>query len=64
VVLARTNRPTSSSALLLPGRFDRHITVNAPDRKGSAAILRCAHPQGAACRRRGSSRQSRPRRRA
>ncbi|EUA35165.1 ATPase associated with various cellular activities family protein [Mycobacterium xenopi 3993] len=41
VVLAATNRPdVLDPALLRPGRFDRTITVNAPDRKGRAAILR------------------------
>src|SRR3981189_1044271 len=41
VVLAATNRPdVLDPALLRPGRFDRTITVNPPDRKGRAAILR------------------------
>jgi cell division protease FtsH len=40
VVLAATNRPdVLDPALLRPGRFDRTITVNAPDRKGRADIL-------------------------
>jgi cell division protease FtsH len=41
VVLAATNRPdVLDPALLRPGRFDRTITVNPPDHKGRAAILR------------------------
>ena len=41
VVLAATNRPdVLDPALLRPGRFDRTITVNAPDRKGRVEILR------------------------
>ncbi len=41
VVLAATNRPdVLDSALLRPGRFDRHVTLEAPDRAGRAAILR------------------------
>jgi cell division protease FtsH len=41
VVLAATNRPdTLDAALLRPGRFDRQITVPAPDRRGRAKILR------------------------
>ena len=41
VVLAATNRPdVLDPALLRPGRFDRTITVNPPDRKGRADILR------------------------
>jgi cell division protease FtsH len=41
VVLAATNRvDVLDPALLRPGRFDRKITVNAPDKKGRAAILR------------------------
>lgn len=41
VVLAATNRPDIlDPALLRPGRFDRTITVNPPDRKGRADILR------------------------
>ena len=40
VVLAATNRPdVLDSALLRPGRFDRRVTVQAPDRAGRAAIL-------------------------
>jgi cell division protease FtsH len=41
VVLAATNRPdVLDPALLRPGRFDRTITVHAPDQKGRADILR------------------------
>ena len=41
VVLAATNRPdVLDSALLRPGRFDRHVTLEVPDRAGRAAILR------------------------
>jgi cell division protease FtsH len=40
VVLAATNRPdVLDPALLRPGRFDRTITVHAPDQKGRKAIL-------------------------
>lgn len=41
VVLAATNRPDIlDPALLRPGRFDRSIVVNPPDRTGRADILR------------------------
>jgi len=40
VVLAATNRPDElDPALLRPGRFDRHVTLNLPDRKARRAIL-------------------------
>ncbi|MDO9355124.1 MAG: ATP-dependent zinc metalloprotease FtsH [Solirubrobacteraceae bacterium] len=40
VVLAATNRPdVLDPALLRPGRFDRQITVDAPDKGGRAQIL-------------------------
>jgi cell division protease FtsH len=40
VVLAATNRPdTLDGALTRPGRFDRQVTVGAPDRGGREAIL-------------------------
>jgi len=40
VVMAATNRPEIlDAALLRPGRFDRRITVNVPDRAGRLAIL-------------------------
>ncbi len=41
IVLGATNRPeVLDSALLRPGRFDRRIAVQAPDKTGRAAILR------------------------
>jgi cell division protease FtsH len=41
VVLAATNRPEIlDPALLRPGRFDRRVAVQPPDRAGRAAILR------------------------
>jgi cell division protease FtsH len=40
VVLAATNRPdVLDSALLRPGRFDRRVSVQAPDRSGRKQIL-------------------------
>lgn len=41
IVLAATNRPEMlDKALLRPGRFDRRITIAAPDAKGREAILK------------------------
>ena len=41
IVLAATNRPdVLDAALLRPGRFDRQIVVDRPDRRGREAILR------------------------
>jgi cell division protease FtsH len=41
VVLAATNRPeVLDPALLRPGRFDRRVTVSAPDKVGREAILK------------------------
>lgn len=41
VVLAATNRPdVLDAALLRPGRFDRQVVVERPDRAGREAILR------------------------
>jgi cell division protease FtsH len=46
VVLAATNRlDVLDSALLRPGRFDRRVVVQPPDRAGRAAILR-VHTHG------------------
>ncbi|TQV70194.1 ATP-dependent zinc metalloprotease FtsH [Exilibacterium tricleocarpae] len=40
IVLAATNRPdVLDPALLRPGRFDRHVTLDLPDRQARAAIL-------------------------
>ena len=40
IVLAATNRPdVLDPALLRPGRFDRHVTLELPDREARAAIL-------------------------
>ena len=40
VVLAATNRPdVLDPALLRPGRFDRHVTLNLPDKSARRAIL-------------------------
>ena len=41
IVLAATNRPdVLDAALLRPGRFDRRVSVQRPDRAGREAILR------------------------
>ncbi len=41
IVLAATNQPdVLDKALLRPGRFDRRIIVNLPDKKGREAILK------------------------
>jgi cell division protease FtsH len=41
IIMAATNRPeVLDPALLRPGRFDRQIVVDRPDRRGRAAILR------------------------
>lgn len=41
IVLAATNRPEMlDKALLRPGRFDRQITINAPDLRGREEILK------------------------
>ncbi|MBA3947222.1 MAG: ATP-dependent zinc metalloprotease FtsH [Herpetosiphonaceae bacterium] len=46
IVLAATNRSdVLDPALLRPGRFDRRVTVQPPDRAGRAAILR-VHTRG------------------
>jgi cell division protease FtsH len=41
IVLAATNQPDIlDKALLRPGRFDRHVVVNLPDRRGREEILK------------------------
>jgi cell division protease FtsH len=46
IVLAATNRPdVLDQALLRPGRFDRRVTVNPPDKVGRESILR-VHTRG------------------
>jgi cell division protease FtsH len=46
IVLAATNRPdVLDSALLRPGRFDRRVPVQAPDKPGREQILR-VHTRG------------------
>ncbi len=41
IVMAATNRPeTLDPALLRPGRFDRHVSVDRPDVRGREAILK------------------------
>jgi len=41
IVLAATNRPdVLDPALLRPGRFDRHVTLDLPDRKDRLAIFK------------------------
>ena len=46
IIIAATNRPDIlDPALLRPGRFDRHVTVDAPDVKGREAILK-VHTRG------------------
>jgi cell division protease FtsH len=48
IVLGATNRPeVLDPALLRPGRFDRRIAVNPPDRKGRVEILKI-HTRGVA----------------
>lgn len=46
IVMAATNRKDIlDPALMRPGRFDRHVTVNYPDQKGRVAILK-VHSKG------------------
>ncbi|MHC4877997.1 MAG: ATP-dependent zinc metalloprotease FtsH [Planctomycetota bacterium] len=41
IVLAATNRPdVLDPALLRPGRFDRHVTIDRPTKEGRVAILK------------------------
>ncbi|MBM82387.1 MAG: cell division protein FtsH [Planctomycetaceae bacterium] len=41
IVIAATNRPdVLDAALLRPGRFDRHVTIDRPPKEGRAAILK------------------------
>src|SRR4029079_15997746 len=41
IVLAATNQPdVLDKALLRPGRFDRRVVVNLPDKAGREAILK------------------------
>ena len=60
IVLAATNRPDIlDPALLRPGRFDRQITVDAPDVEGRTEILEL-YLDGPPVRRRTSSRPTSP----
>ena len=60
IVIAATNRPdVLDQALLRPGRFDRRVAVQPPDRAGREAILE-VHTRGGAARAR---RRPRPDRR-
>ncbi|HEX8953746.1 MAG TPA: ATP-dependent zinc metalloprotease FtsH [Polyangia bacterium] len=46
IIMAATNRPeTLDSALMRPGRFDRQVLVDRPDKKGREAIL-AVHARG------------------
>ena len=48
IVLAATNRPdVLDPALLRPGRFDRRIEVDRPDRAGREAVCRGYAPRAA-----------------
>jgi cell division protease FtsH len=49
VIIAATNRPDIlDPALMRPGRFDRKVVVDRPDRRGREAILQRAHARQAA----------------
>jgi cell division protease FtsH len=54
ILIAATNRPTSSTRRCSPGRFDRQIVVDRPDRNGRRRSSRCT-------RRASRSRRDRPR---
>ena len=63
IVLGATNRPEIlDPALLRPGRFDRRVVVQPPDRAGREAILARPHALGPAGAGRRPRRRSRPRR--
>ena len=65
IVIAATNRPdVLDQALLRPGRFDRRVAVQPPDRAGREAILARAHARRPARRPTSTSAGSRRRRRA
>ena len=63
IVLAATNQPdVLDKALLRPGRFDRRVVVNLPDKAGRAAILARAYAHASRSPPTSCSRSSRPRR--
>ena len=63
IVLAATNRPEIlDQALLRPGRFDRRVAVNPPDKDGRRKILE-VHSRGKPLGRRGRPRRRSPPRR-
>ena len=61
ILIAATNRPDIlDPALLRPGRFDRQIVVDRPDRNGRRKILE-VHAEGQAARARDRPRHARRR---
>ena len=65
IVIGATNRPeVLDPALLRPGRFDRRIAVQPPDRPGRVEILRDPHALACRSATRSTSSRSPPRRRA
>ena len=55
IIIAATNRPEIlDSALLRPGRFDRQVLVDRPDKRGRERILEIHCPRGEARAGRGS----------
>ena len=59
IVLAATNQPdVLDRALLRPGRFDRRVVVNLPDKAGREAILK-VHTRNGAARARRRARRAR-----